>query len=126
MKVREVLAESADDAALATALEFLRNRAHNKKLKGTHSIASIVNMVRNIGGNETFSAMDLKRLADTDPAVQNIIKSIDDNGEVSFQPFGDEIDLDVEEKPDMSTDGPAKDPEKIVGAMAKRAASNRS
>lgn len=126
MKVREVLVENNDNAALATAIEFLRNRAHNKKVKGTHTVGSIVNMVRNIGGNETFSAMDLKRLTDTDPTVQNLIKSIDDNGVVNLQPFGDELDLDQEEKPTMSTDGPGKDPEKIVGAMAKRAAGNRS
>ena len=126
MKVREVLAESVDSGDLATALEFLRNRSHNKRLKPQTTVAAVVNLVHNLGGNEAFSDKDLKAMVEQDPTIQNLVKGIDDQGVVSLQPFGDEIDAEDGEKTQMATDdGPAKDPQKTVAAMAKKAAAKR-
>jgi hypothetical protein len=126
MKVREVLAESVDSGDLATALEFLRNRSHNKRLKPQTTVTAVVNLVHNLGGNEAFSDKDLKAMVEQDPTIQNLVKGIDDQGVVSLQPFGDEIDAEDGEKTQMATDdGPAKDPQKTVSAMAKKAAAKR-
>ena len=127
MKVREVLAESADSGDLATALEFLRNRSHNKRLKPQTTVAAVVNLVHNLGGNEAFSDKDLKAMVEQDPTIQNLVKGIDDQGVVSLQPFGDETDAEEGDKTKMATDagGAAKDPQKTVAAMAKKAAAKR-
>jgi len=126
MKVREVLKESQDSGDLATALEFLRNRSHNKRLKPQTTVAAVINLVHNLGGNEAFSERDLKALVTNDPTIQNLVKNIDEQGVVHLQPFGDETDIDQEDKTDMTTDsGPAKDPQKTVAAMAKKAAAKR-
>ena len=124
--MHEVLLESNDSGDLATALEFLRNRSHNKRLKPQTTVAAVVNLVHNLGGNEAFSEKDFKALVEQDPTIQNLVKSIDEQGIVSLQPFGDEIDADEGEKTKMATDsGPAKDPQKTVAAMAKKAAAKR-
>lgn len=126
MRMHEVLLESNDSGDLATALEFLRNRSHNKRLKPQTTVAAVVNLVHNLGGNEAFSEKDFKALVEQDPTIQNLVKSIDEQGIVSLQPFGDEIDADEGEKTKMATDsGPAKDPQKTVAAMAKKAAAKR-
>ena len=127
MKVREVLVESTDTSDLATALEFLRNRSHNKRLKPESSVPAIVNLVHNLGGNESFTADDLKYLVNNDPTIQNLVKSIDDKGIVSLQPFGDEIDAGADAKSPATDggDGKAKDPQKTVAAMTKKAAAKR-
>jgi hypothetical protein len=126
MRMREVLVESQDSGDLATALEFLRNRSHNKRLKPQTTVAAVINLVHNLGGNEAFSDKDLKAMVANDPTIQNLVKNIDEQGVVHLQPFGDETDIDAEEKTDMTTDsGPAKDPQKTVAAMAKKAAAKR-
>lgn len=127
MKMHEILVESADSSSLATALEFLRNRAHNKQLKPVSSVAAIVNMVHNMGDNPMFGPEDLKSAAENDPVIQNLINNIGDDGTVNLTPFGDELDAG-EDATDTSTDGgggKAKDPQKTVAAMAKKAAAKR-
>lgn len=127
MKMHEILVESYDSSSLATALEFLRNRAHNKQLKPVSSIAAIVNMVHNMGDNPMFGPEDLKSAAERDPTIQNLIKSIDEDGTVNLAPFGDELDAGEDEtSTSTGTDGgKAKDPQKTVAAMAKKAAAKR-
>ena len=125
MKMHEVLMEVADSRNLSTALEFLRNRSHNKGLKGQVSLSSLVNLVHNLGGNEAMTEVDIRQLIKNDPTIQNLIKSMDDETNIiTLRPFGDETDLEDEEKPKNPTDG-SKNPEKTVAAMAKRAADNR-
>lgn len=127
MKMHEILVESEDSSTIATALEFIRNRAHNKQLTPQDTVNGIVNMVHNMGGNPMFSAEDLKRMAENDPTIQNLIKNIGDDGTVNLTPFGDEMDAGADaESP--ATDGgstKSKDPQKTVQAMAKKAAAKR-
>lgn len=126
MKMREILVEMDDSRNLATALEFLRNRSHNKQIKAVATPASIVNMVHNLGGNEAFSETDLRELIANDPTIQNLVKGFDEEtNQITLRPFGDEVDLEPEEQPKNPEDG-SKNPEKTVSAMAKRAANNRS
>lgn len=126
MKVREVLLEVNDSKNLAAALEFLRNRFHNKKLKPVISIDSLVNTVHNLGGNEAFTATDVRFLAGSDPTIQNLIKNINDEENViELKPFGDETNIDPEDKPEP-LDPAVKNAQKTVQSMAKKAAAKRS
>ncbi len=126
MKVREVLVESADSGDLATALEFLRHRSHNKRLKAQPTVASVINLVHNMGGNEAFGEKDLKYLVANDPTIQGLVKNIDEKGIVNLQLFGDEIDAgDEATNPATEPGGKEKDPQKTVAAMAKKAAAKR-
>lgn len=126
MKMREILVEMDDSRNLATALEFLRNRSHNKQIKAVATPASIVNMVHNLGGNEAFGETDLRELIANDPTIQNLVKGFDEEtNQITLRPFGDEVDLEPEEQPE-NPDAESKNPEKTVSAMAKRAANNRS
>ena len=126
MKMREVIVENVDSQNLATALEFLRNRFHNKKLKPVISMSSLVNTVHNIGGNEAFSATDVRFLAGSDPTIQSLIKNIDDTtGQVDLKPFGDEVDGDPADSPEP-LEPEVKNAQKTVQSMAKRAAEKRT
>jgi hypothetical protein len=126
MKMREVIVENADTQTLATALEFLRNRFHNKKLKPTISMNSLVNTVKNISGNDAFSATDIRFLAGSDPTIQSLVKNIDDaTGQVDLKPFGDEVDGDPADSPEP-LDADVKNAQKTVQSMAKRAAEKRT
>lgn len=125
MKMQEIIVENADSQNLATALEFLRNRFHNKKLTPVISMSSLVNTVHNIGGNEAFSATDVRFLAGSDPTIQSLIKNIDDaTGQVNLKPFGNEVDGNPEDSPEP-LDPNVKNAQKTVQSMAKRAAANR-
>ena len=133
MRIREVLSEDSGEVPtksnLVMALEFLRNRYHNMKIKGSPSVEAIVNMMHNTG-EEAFGVEDLKRSIDSDPAIQSIVsKMSDDKTTVDFVPYGDETNLTPEEQPDeqgQGDGGNAKDPQKTVAAMAKRAANKRT
>jgi hypothetical protein len=126
MRMREVLVESADSGDLATALEFLRHRAHNKRLKSQPTVDSVINLVHNMGGNEAFGEKDLKYLVANDPTIQSLVKNIDEKGVVNLQLFGDEIDAGEEAvSPATDSASKAKDPQKTVAAMAKKAAAKR-
>lgn len=127
MLIREFARDPIGDANLVTTLQFLRNRAHNKSLTPIIGTTSLINMVRNQGGSEYFSLDNLMAAQERNPAVAELIKSIDKE-KVTLQPFGDEVDAAEVDKAEAEKETTAKtpDPEKTVKAMAKRAASNRS
>ena len=126
MRIHEFLSEDSDQltAQILTTLEFLRNRDHNKKLTTPHSTAGFINMVNNMAGSRVLNYQLLQNMM-SKPAFKNLITNLDEKN-ISFKPFGDEPGTSTEGEQDTGDSGNAKDPTKIVGAMAKRAASNRS
>ena len=126
MRIHEFLVEDSDQltAQILTTLEFLRNRDHNKKLNAPHSTAGFINMVNNMLGSKVLTYQLLQNMM-TKPAFQNLITNLDEKN-ISFKPFGDEPGTSPEGEQEPTDAGNSKDPTKIVGAMAKRAASNRS
>ena len=115
-----------NEANLVTVLEFLRNRAHNKKLTPVISTGSLIAMVKNLGGGEYFNYAALVAAQERNPSVGELIKSLD-REKVTLQPFGDETDASEVEKAEANKTKTAKiNPEKTVGAMAKRALNKRS
>ncbi len=105
-------------------IEFLRNRDHDKKLIPPHSTMGFINMVNNIasGANLTYELLD--QIKGSDQTLGNLIDSMDRNS-IKFKPFGDEPGV-PEQPADDTSSGNSKDPTKVVDAMAKRAAANRS
>lgn len=126
MRIHEFLSEDSDQltAQILTTLEFLRNRDHNKMLNAPHSTVGFINMVNNMAGSQVLNYKLLQGMMNK-PAFQNLITNLDEKN-ISFKPFGDEPGTSPEGEQDDTGSGNSKDPTKIVGAMAKRAASNRS
>jgi len=127
MRVHELLQESSEQelkAAIKTVLEFLRNRDHDKKLLPPHSTAGFINMVNNISGSANLNYELLEKLKNSDRTIGALIVDLDQD-KINLKPFGDEPGAPEEPAAD-STSGSSKDPTKVVDAMAKRAASNRT
>jgi hypothetical protein len=127
MRVHELLKESSDQelkAAIKTVLEFLRNRDHDKKLLPPHSTSGFINMVNNISGSANLNYELLEKLKNSDQTIGALIVDLD-RDKINLKPFGDEPGAPEEPAGD-STGGSSKDPTKVVDAMAKRAASNRT
>jgi hypothetical protein len=127
MRVHELLQESSEQelkAAIKTVLEFLRNRDHDKKLLPPHSTAGFINMVNNISGSANLNYELLEKLKNSDRTIGALIVDLDQD-KINLKPFGDEPGAPEEPAGD-STSGSSKDPTKVVDAMAKRAASNRT
>lgn len=116
-----------DVANVKTALEFLRNRSHNKNITPEIRTDSLINMVKNLGGSEWFTYDVLKSLFDSDPAIGQLIKSVERN-RVVLRPFGDEEDAEeLESSPESNVSpGDEHNTTKTVGNMAKRAMNKRS
>lgn len=125
MLIREFQEGAANDANLVTVLEFLRNRAHNKKLTPVISTGSLINMVKNLGGSEFFDYETLVSAQQRNSAVSELIKNLDKE-KVTLQPFGDETDAAEVDKAQQAPQTSKPNPEKTVGAMAKRALTKRS
>ncbi len=126
MRISELLVESSEQelkAALKTVIEFLRNRDHDKKLLPPHSTSGFINMVNNIASGANLNYELLDKIKSSDQAIGSMIDSMDENN-IKFRPFGDEPG--APQKPQDTGSGGSKDPTKVVDAMAKRAASNRS
>lgn len=109
--------EASSDAKISTALMVIFNRLKDGDLKPEVKIKTVVALVKNITGLETFTDEDLRDARDRDPAIKNVIKNI--TGEsVEFATgeanFDQEDDLGVEDNP-----------EKVVGDMAKSAMKRR-
>lgn len=126
MRIHEFLVEDSDQltAQILTTLEFLRNRDHNKKLNSPHSTAGFINMVNNMAGSRILNYELLQNMM-SKPAFKNLITNLDEKN-ISFKPFGDEPGTSPAAEQEPADTSNSKDPTKIVGAMAKRAASNRS
>jgi hypothetical protein len=126
MLIRELHESTDGDANLITILQFLRNRSHNKKLTPTINTQSLINMVKNQGGSEWFTYDNLVASQSANPAVAELIKSLD-NEKITLNGFGDETDASEVDKAQASKNqAKMPDPQKTVQAMAKRAAANRS
>ena len=128
MRIVEVAGGLPDsDDNLVTTLEFLRNRAHNKKLTPVISTQSLINMIKNQGGSEFFGFENLMRAQETNPAVRDLVKNIDKE-KVTLNGFGDETDADSIEQADTNSGTPPgqPDPQKTVKSMAKSALAKRS
>lgn len=115
-------ADARGDANLITALEFLRNRAHDKHYVPRVRVDSLINMVREIPGTEQFDLGALENAKKTNDSVKELIKDIKDDEKtgakyVYLAPFEDDTDESVppSESPTASA------PEKTVGSMAKAA-----
>lgn len=126
MLIREFQEDaSAKDANLVTVLEFLRNRAHNKKLTPVINTGSLINMVKNLGGSEFFNYETLLAAQERNPTVGQLIKTLDKE-KVTLQPFGDETDAAEVDKAQANKPVSKPNPEKTVDAMAKRALNKRT
>jgi hypothetical protein len=126
MRIDEVSGNPAGDANLVTVLQFLRNRAHNKKLVPVIATQSLINMVKNQGGSEYFTFDNLLAAQDRNPAVKELIKNLD-REKVTLNGFGDETDADVVDQEAANKEQATQpDPQKTVKAMAKSALANRS
>jgi hypothetical protein len=124
MRIDEVSGPAGDNN-LVTILQFLRSRAHNKKLTPVISTQSLINMVKNQGGSEYFTFDNLLKAQEMNPAINELIKNLDRN-EVTLNGFGDETDASEVDQENAAGDKSTADPQKTVKAMAKSAMANRS
>lgn len=129
MRWREITEDSDSasnlEAQVITALEFLRNRDHNKKLLPKHSTVGVINMINNISSGALVTYELLDQIRNSNQAIGDLITDMDRES-ISLAPFGDEPGAPQEPEETEGEGGNAKDPTKVVDAMAKRAASNRS
>ena len=109
--------EASSDAKIATALMVVFNRIKDGDLKPEVKLKTVVALVKNITGLETFTEEDLRDSHDRDPAIKNVIKNITDD---SVEFATGEADFDQE-----SDTGVEANPEKVVGDMAKSAMKRR-
>ena len=139
MRIREVIlesdvefeaiedeADSRGDAALITALEWLRNEAEQSSAVTPRvKVDTVIDRVRAIPGNEAFNFAALDSAHEHNDTVKSLIKDIKDDDKTGAK----YIYLALPENTVDDTDplgaqtAPAGDPSKVVSQMAKRAAS---
>lgn len=131
MRIRELLeSEQEQDSLTAQVLsviEFLRNRAHDKKVIPSTSTTGLLTMINNtIGAQGRLDYDTFMTMAKSDQGLKGLITHLDRNN-VEFKPFGDEPGAPQEEPIDNAggEGGDAKDPTKVVDKMATRARSKR-
>jgi len=119
-------ADSRGDAALITALEWLRNEAQQSSAVTPRvKVDTVIDRVRAIPGNEAFNYAALEAANDHNDTVKSLIKDIKDDDKTGAK----YIYLALPENTVDDTDplgaqtAPAGDPSKVVSQMAKRAAS---
>lgn len=119
-------ADARGDANLITALEFLRNRSHDKHLVPKVRVDSLIGMVKGTGQQE-FNLDSLLGAFKTNESVKNLIKDIKDDEHgvkyVYLKTFSDDA---IDDAPTLASGSRAMNPEKTVDAMAQRALKNRS
>ncbi len=127
--VDDIIEDEADargDANLITALEFLRNRSHDKHLVPKVRVDSLIGMVKGTG-HEEFNLDSLLGAFKTNESVKNLIKDIKDDEHgvkyVYLKTFSDDA---IDDAPTLASGSRAMNPEKTVDAMASRALKNRS
>jgi hypothetical protein len=136
MRITEVIVESIDeviedeaetrgDAALITALEWLRNQASQSgAVTPRVKVDTVINQVRNIPGNEAFNFAALDAAYQHNDSVKALVKDIKDDEStgskyVYLAPPESELD---DSDPLGARGAPAGDPARVVSSMAKRAA----
>lgn len=127
----DVIEDEADvrgDGNLASALETLRNQAHDTHDVPMVRVDSLINIVRNMPGTEMFTVENLLDAYKSNESIKNLIKDIKDNKDgvkyVYLTTFADEPDS--EDEIIGSEVSKISEPEKTVGSMAKRALGKRS
>lgn len=128
MRLREFSQDSGTSeltSQIISVIEFLRNRAHDKKIIPTVTTSGLINMINNQSSGGVLNYEVLKQMCDSDQTLKSLVTSVDRDS-VSLAPFGDEPDApqDPEEAP--AGEGGAKDPTAIVDKMADKARSKRS
>lgn len=119
-------ADARGDANLITALEFLRNRSHDRHLVPKVRVDSLIEMIKNTGQQE-FNLDSLLGAFKTNETVKNLIKDIkDDKHGVKYVYLKTFTDDNSDDSPTLASGSRAMNPEKTVDAMAQRALKNRS
>lgn len=119
-------ADTRGDAALISALEWLRNEAaESSAVTPRVKVDTVIDRVRAIPGNEQFNYAALDKAQKDNTTVKGMIKSIDDDthtGEKYVYLTPPENTVDMSDPLGAQGSAPG-DPNKIVSSMAKRAAS---
>lgn len=142
MRIVEVIRESIDgyldevledeavdrgDANLLTALEFLRNRAHNTHIQPRIRVDSLINLIQGTG-KQQFNLENLLSAYKNNSEVKNLIKDIKDDSTgvkyVYLEPLIDDSEISSMDAKNDSI--PKTDPERTVDSMAKSALAKRS
>lgn len=123
MRIDEFISEKSNspDGNLLTALELIRHRFKDKKLSPKIKTSSLINIIRNT--DKSFDYDALVSIHETNPALQNIIKSFNKE-EVILTPFGDEKDVDQPDDQVVSPDA-SQQTTNTVSNMARKAAKKR-
>jgi hypothetical protein len=116
MRIRDIIVEGVDNSTLAATLSVIRNRMDDTDANTGVSVDSVIQMVKNTGGQLDYES--LVDAARNDPAVKGLISKIKGN-QVYFTPKKTADNVD---NPDDTVVG---EPTDAVGRMAKRAAKRR-
>jgi len=123
-------ADTRGDAALITALEWLRNEAsQSNAVTPRVKVDTVIERVRAIPGNEAFNFANLDAAIKSNDLVKNIVQgSPKDDPQtggkyIYLKPAENTVDPGTGEMGAGEGGGAGKDPTKVVSAMAKRAAS---
>jgi hypothetical protein len=127
MRIREFAQDSNDSelkSAIIGVLEFVRNRAHDKRLMPSIGTIGLINMVNNQLPGSGLNYATLKQICDSDQTLQGLVTEVN-RDTVELAPFGDEPDAPKEPEDSTAGGGSAKDPTAIVDKMAKKASAKR-
>ena len=121
MRLREFSQQESGNqfANLVSVLMFLKSSAQERNLTPKIGTESLINLVRN-AGQPTFEFDDLIVASKQDPAVKELIKSVNKDEVVVRSDNSDEVTTEPE-----GTGGSVKNPEQTVKNMAKKALSRR-
>ena len=119
----EDAADSRGDENIISALGTLKNQSQDTHTDPRITVASLVKILRNMPGTEMFTSENLKDAVKSNPKVKALVKDIKDNDQgVSYVYISTDSEQD---SGNLDTQAPMPDPEKTVGAMAKRALGKR-
>ena len=137
MRAHEFIIEGLDDVIeddavlrgdgnLASALETLRNKAHDMHDVPMVRVDSLINIVRRMPGTEMFTVENLLDAHKSNNTIKNLIKNIKDNKDGIKYAYLSTFADDPESDDNDTLSGSATGTEKTIGSMAKRALSKRS
>jgi len=119
----EDAADSRGDENIISALGTLKNQSQDTHTEPRITVASLVNILRNMPGTEMFTSENLKDAVKSNTKVKALVKDIKDNDQGVSYVY---ISTDSQDQIDgENPQAPIPDPEKTVGAMAKRALGKR-
>ena len=118
-------ADTRGDAALITALEWLRNEAQQSSAVTPRvKVDTVIERVRAIPGNEAFNYAALEAANEHNEVVKSLIKDIKDDEKTGAKYIYLALPENTIDPADpLSVDaGVSSDSSKVVSSMAKRAA----